>query len=564
MPFGGQRLGLNRIEWLCVALIGIVSGMTLFQSLASAQVATGDSTVNPAQEPRWWGYDPKAASVPFPYIYEPTNSWVYPEIDRQIALGNLSELAFLSRPLPRSLIAARVAEALASGRRSTGLDRLARELAWEGRMMGLGFAYRDSRPMITIGPPESQVKLNGALGAGGAFTLDAPPDFNEKTFASIRGLYWHPSGFSMSGEYMVTQIPNAEAFGDPVVSDTEIQLWVPRASIAWHGSVFEVWLGRENQRWGPGRSGGLLLGGGTDPYTQLSARVHAGTFATLSAVHGWLSQARGQYMAFHRVELNLGKGLRFGVGEGVRYDGQAPEPLYVLNLMPYAVVERILTAESNASAAERDSLTRSNYIADVDLYWRFASGWAAYGELMVDDLKPSGDGPTRLAYQLGFTRAHEGWTLQTEYTQVYNYTYQVFYNRNFVHRGEVLGYPLGADVGNLNLWADLELNLAWSVGASAHHTRTGEGNGAGAWCNPEQATDNPFGTNCQTFGEASGSQFAGIVERSVGFTGSVTLAPRDNVRFEGQAGVDFVQNADHVDGASRTRPLGRVLATWRW
>jgi len=272
-----------------VILAGIVFGMTLFQSFANAQVSAPDSSVNPAAEPRWWGYDAQPTAVPFPYIYEPTDSWVYREIDRQIALGNLSQVAFLSRPLPRSLIAARVAEAIASGKRSTGLDRLARELAWESRMMGLGFPYRDSRPMITIGPPESQVKLNGALGAGGSFVHDLPPDFNEQTFASIRGLYWHPSGFSMSGEYMVTQIHDAGAFGDPVVADTEIQFWVPRASIAWHGGVFEVWLGRENQRWGPGRSGSLLLGGGTDPYTQLSARVHAGNFATLSAVHGWLS-----------------------------------------------------------------------------------------------------------------------------------------------------------------------------------------------------------------------------------------------------------------------------------
>jgi hypothetical protein len=123
---------------------------------------------------------------------------------------------------------------------------------------------------------------------------------------------------------------------------------------------------------------------------------------------------------------------------------------------------------------------------------------------------------------------------------------------------------LGADAANLTLWADLELNLAWSFGLSAHHTRLGEGNEAGAWCNPEQATDNPFGTNCQTYGEASGSQFAGVVERSMGFAGSLTFAPRDNVRFEGEAGVDFVEHADHVEGLDRTRPKGRVLATWRW
>ena len=568
MPFGGQRFWRKRTVRLCVLVFGIASEMTLFQSFASDQPAAGDSTVNPAAEPRWWGYDPKSASVPFPYIYEPTNSWVYAEIDRQIALGNLSELAFLSRPLPRSLIAARVAEALASGKRSTGLDRLARELAWEGRMMGLGFPYRDSRPMVTIGPPESQVKLNGVLGAGGSFALDAAPDFNEQTFASIRGLYWHPSGFSLSGEYMVTQIHNAESFGDPVVQDTEIQFWVPRASIAWHGNVFEGWFGREDLGWGPGRTGGLLLGGGTEPVTHLGARVHAGNFATLSAVHGWLSEARGQYMAYHRVEFDLGKGLRLGVEEGVRYDGPSPDPLYLINLIPYAVVERIQTAEGEVTGAARDSLVRSNYIAAADLYWTPARGWALYGELLVDDVKANAqETPSRLAYQVGIKDVRPGMrtlTLQAEYTRVYNYTYSVYYNRNFVHRGEVLGYPLGADLADVHSWIDLDWNVDWSFGVQLHYTKIGEGNGAGPWCPPELQTDNPFGSDCQTYGNASGRDFAGVVEHASGLAGGIVFAPRDNLRFQVSAGVDFVHNADHESGLDRTRPLGTALATWRW
>ncbi|HET9234577.1 MAG TPA: hypothetical protein VFP10_10580, partial [Candidatus Eisenbacteria bacterium] len=329
-----------------------------------------------------------------------------------------------------------------------------------------------------------------------------------------------------------------------------------------------AWVGKEDMRWGPGRSGGLLVGGGTEPVTHLGARVHAGTFATLSAVHGWLSEAHGQYVAYHRVELNLGKGLRVAIGEGVRYDGPSPDPLYLINLIPYAVVERIQSAEGDVLDAERDSLVRSNYIAAADFYWGFSPGWALYGEIMVDDVKDEAEEtPSRLAYQAGAKHVRGGrhtLTLQAEYTRVYNYTYSVYYNRHFVHRERILGYPLGADLADARFWADLDLDIAWSLGLRAHYSKIGEGNRGGAWCPPGMATDNPYGTDCQTFGDASGRDFAGIPEEAIGFLGSIVYTPRDNWRFEVEAGVDFVDNADHQDGLDRTRPLGAARATWRW
>lgn len=98
-------------------------------------VRAEEETRDHQEEPRWWGEDAGPASVPFPYIYEPTDSWVYQEVERQVAQGNLTGLYHHSRLLPRALIAARVAAALEQGRRSVGLSRLAREFAWEGRMV---------------------------------------------------------------------------------------------------------------------------------------------------------------------------------------------------------------------------------------------------------------------------------------------------------------------------------------------------------------------------------------------------------------------------------------------
>jgi len=551
--------------FLVVVLLVLASFAPVAQTASAEPDAPDDSTQT---QPRWLGRDAGSGTVPYPYIYEPIHSWMYEEVERQLAQGNLSGINFHARGIPRSLIAARVAQALREGKRSVGLLRLARELAWEGRMMKLDFPFRDTPAMVTFGPPSSLIKLNGLLSLGGTFEQDEPPDYSFQTLAGIRGLYWHPSGLSMYGDYVVTQIPDAARFGDPVVFDTDMQFWVPRAAIAWHGSAFEFWFGHDNSWWGPGRSGGLLIGGGTEPYNQLGYRIHLGDWGTFTAIHLWMSQALGRYAAYHRAEANLGKGLRLGLAEGVRYDGTAPDPLYLVNLVPYAAVERILTAESEVDAEGRDELIRSNVLFSTDLYWRWTPGWAAYGELLIDDIKTTESGvPTRLAYQFGLTHVREGahrLTLQAEYSRVYNYTYSVFYGRGFYYRGVALGYPKGADVGDLNLWADLDLNLDWTVNLQAAFTKVGEGNRGGAWCPPELEADNPFDSDCQTYGEASGSAFAGVVQQSYAVGGGVTFQPRDNLRFEIGGGVSFLDNANHVSGESATRPFATGSAAWRW
>ncbi len=519
-----------------------------------------------AHEPRWWGAGAGDASVPYPYIAEPVDSWVYDVLDREIALGNVSGLAFESRPLPRSLIAARVAEALGAGRHSVGLERLAREFAWEGRMMGLDLGFEDTRPWITLGPPESMAKFNGLVTLGGAFEKNVAPSIDRRSVVGFRGNYWHAPGLSLNGEYLVTGLAHAREFGNTVGGGSDIQFTTPRFTFDWHARFWEVWGGRDGNRWGPGRSGGLLLGGGAPPFGQFGYKVNLGGFVTASAVHGWLSQAEGRYAAFHRVEMNLGR-FRLGVGEGVRYHGTSPEPLYLLNLVPYAAVERLLT-QGGTEGANRDSLFRSNYIADADLSWRVRPGTAIYGEIAVDDVKTSEPGPTRLAYQAGVLHTVNGsreLTLQAEYTRVYDYTYSVFYGQNFYHAGAPLGYPLGPDVADLEAWADLDWNLDWTFTLHGFHRRVGEGNDGRPWCPASQETDNPYPVDCATFDPgASGRAFRGVVERRTGLEAGARYAPRDNLRLSVSAGAVRVAGARHVAGRDETRPLATVEAAWRW
>jgi hypothetical protein len=559
--------------FVTMVILGLIVAPVASFGLQDEDAALPDSL----SEPRWWASDADDATVPFPYINEPVQSWVYDEVQRQITQGNLSGIHHNSRPLSRALIAARVAQALAEGKTSVGLMRLAREMAWEGRMMGLEFSFEDTRSMISLGPPESHVKFNGLVSVGGRFEKGKEPDFADLAVLGFRGSYWHPTGFSISGDFLVTDVPNASAFGDPIFNDTDVQFNAPRYGISWHGRFFEAWFARENLQWGPGRRGGLLAGGGADPYAQLGYRVHLGTFLTASAVHGWLSQAERRFVAYHRVEMKLGKRIRWGLMEGVRYDATAPEPLYVINLVPYSAVERLLSADaSDAARASRDSLFRSNFILSTDLYWNASKRTAFYGEFMVDDIqrdqglfdpKAESGVPVRIGYQLGalyVTESVRRLTLQAEYTRIYNYTYSVFYGRDFFHRDEPLGYVLGPDVSDFNLWVDFDLDMDWMLQGRAFFIRTGEGNNAGPWCPEELETDNPFGTECQSFGSASGNKFAGIIERRTGFELGAVYAPRDNLRFEASGGLAFVDNLDHLDGEDQTRPIARLQAAWRW
>jgi hypothetical protein len=521
---------------------------------------------SPEEEPRWFGADPGEGTVPYPYIAEPIDSWVNETVEREIALGNLRGIPAHIRPHPRALLAQRVAEAYARGRRSVGLERLARELAWEARFMGLDLPFRDTRPWLSFGPAASHVKFNGLIRAGGRFEEGEPPDLGTQSLVGFRGVYWGPGGLSLLGEFFVNEHEGAARFGNVVFQDSDIQYNPNRFVAKAHGRFWEVWFGREHARWGPGRSGGLLLGGTRTPFGQFGYTFHLGDFITATAVHAWLSAAEGRYAAYHRAEFNPGKGLRLGLAEGVRYDRSSPDPLYLVNLITYAAVERLNTLEGSPDA-DGQSLFRSNVLASADFYWRFAPGTAAYGELMVDDFNDRVS-PTRMAYQLGARQEFSGrrrLLLQAEYTRVYNYTYSVYYGRDFEHAGEPLGYPAGPDVADLNLWADLDLNLEWSVGVRAFHRRSGEGTLGSPWC-PETLADLGEDTShCQTVdNRASGREMAGVVETRTGFSAGPTFSPRDNLRLEIETGIVVFDDFEHVPGAETTRLTARAAAAWRW
>ena len=512
------------------------------------------------EPPRWLGKDAGQGTTPWPYVPEPVDSWVYQEIERQVVLGVLQDLPWTSRLLPRALIAQRVAEAWQAGFHTPGLRRLAREFAWESRFMGLGLPQHETFPMLSLGPETSHVKFNGLLELNGTVETATTPDWNPSK-AGVMATYWSPKSLSVYGEFSVSGVKNATRLGNRVVGD--FTFLAPRFGVTWHSSVMELWLSRENVRWAPGRSGGLLAGGGSITYPQLGFRIHIGSLLTASAHHGWLSQPEERYVAYHRVEANLGR-FRAGLAEAVRYDRTAPDPMYMVNLVPYAIVERLnaLDTEGNVHA-KRDSLYRSNYMLSMDLHYRVTDQIGIYGELLLDDLKTAEGLPQRLGYQVGasWVTQTEGrqLSLQAEFSRVLNYVYSTYYQRDFQHGGDPLGYPRGPDVRAVDFWGDIQWELDWAAEVRGFWVTKGEGAVGKTWC-PEGIT----GDHCVAVGPASASDFMGIVETRTGFEAGPSWTPRDNLRVQVLGGLVHVDNLNHTQDAVETHATGRVAARWRW
>jgi hypothetical protein len=306
------------------------------------------------------------------------------------------------------------------------------------------------------------------------------------------------------------------------------------------------------QAWGPGATGRLLWSKNADPLTQLAwgGSLFGGRVRG-RAVHADVDAAAGARLAAHRLDFTLRPTLTLGLAEAVRYTSPHWEPLYVLSVVPFTLVQRML-AQDHAGAADSQ---RNNVMISADVRWRALPGTTFYGELMFDDLtfKKSGT-PVRLGYQAGWLgtsrlRGRRLWW-QAEWTRVYRYVYSVFYDEDFVYHGRPIGYPAGPDSRALAARGALDLSSDWSFSLAAEQQDHGEGY-LGEFFDPA----GPAGR---------GSAFGGVVERTRGAQAGARWTPRDGVAAALSWGYRWQHNAGHVLGAQPSGWLGRAELTLRY
>lgn len=251
-----------------------------------------------------------------------------------------------------------------------------------------------------------------------------------------------------------------------------------------HTPIADILVGKSPLAWGPGRSGGLLLGRDAYAFDQIRLTRAFGPLRFV-ALHGWLrGEAEPRYIAAHRVEARIHPRLTLGGGEAATY-GQAHPRIgdrergmqlqYLLPLFPIHVAEHYL--------GDID-----NNMMSVDFHAVPVNGWALWGELLIDDFNSSRSWDhfgNKLGYLAG-TRVvlgSSGVSAGLEYVRLdpWVYTHRIEGN-SYTHFDRSLGHRLlpNSDLltGDLR-WrprGDLSLQCSWSFSRySVGHTANNDG-----------------------------------------------------------------------------------------
>jgi hypothetical protein len=335
----------------------------------------------------------------------------------------------------------------------------------------------------------------------------------------------------------------ARVFADPLFPKTNAIAFSDESYLGYTGprGGWGFQFGRSRWHWGPGEEGSLLLSKTSVALTGLAIHarlepLHADGIA-LSAT---LQSAAGEQLAAHRLEWQPSDGLRIGLSEAARYQASAWQPLYLMGVLPYVLVQRILDQD------EPGPTNRNNIMVSTDVAWRVAPGTRLYGELLADDIHPFHDTgvPTKYAYQVGWEGAgtFRGTRLVwgTEFTRVTRYVYTSYFGRDFTSQGRSLGYPLAPDSRRLRVHLAWDLSPAWQLTGGFARTEKGENSLTEPFV--PDVTPPPVGA------------FEGVVEETREVDGGLRWWPSGGVDLLATAGYRWTDNADHVSGATAHDP----------
>jgi hypothetical protein len=494
-----------------------------------------------------------------PAEYLPVRSPFYEEIRVLAARGALDSLTIYTRPLARVDIARSL---LRARRLHPGIEdtpsyrRLERELARELTDLGSPPSRPETGPLVDLGSTRDRFRVQSELDVLADYEETRPEealDIQDETFAGARlSLQLWPA-FAAFEDIGVTRIRTERDWIDPLINHTHVEVTVPRADLTARVGPITTAAGYDMFRWGPGRTGTLLLSDAAGPIGFFSLQGTAMGKLTATAISGVLSASDGWYLAAHRIEFAITRHVTFGLAETARYQGDGIQLLYAVGIIPYTIVERINFRDASSDSAREEA--RSNTMASGDVEVRISSNLTLYGELLIDDLATEDESmPDRVAYQVGFRsdhpiRSHMLHVL-AEYNRVPQYTYAVYYGQSYVHRGEPLGYAGGVDVENFWLEGAYDFSTDWQARGTLDFTNQGEGFVGEAW--------DP------SLGPVSNAGLSGVVESTFTTWVDGRWLPRDNVDIDLGVGYREIENLNHVEGVTETAWLGRFAARLRY
>lgn len=354
----------------------------------------------------------------------------------------------------------------------------------------------------------------------------------------------------MFSHYVVGRVDNARQFADPIVPGHDI-IVLPDETFLSYTEEQGQWgaqFGRSRWHWGPGEEGSLVLSKTSPPLTGLAFRAHhSALHADGIALSATLEPSAGEQLAAHRIEWQLVDALRLGITEAARYKAAGWQPLYLIGVIPYVLVQRL------ESQSEPDSLqaVRNNVVMSVDAAWRVAEGSRVYGEFLIDDLHArSGKTPNKFGYQFGWEGAgaigRSRVTWGGEWTRISRYVYTSFFGRDYAVQGQPIGFPTGPDVRRIRLRLGWDPNPDWTVFATALHNDKGQ-----------NEISEPFLPNAP---RVQASHFEGVVETTRQIEAGLRWWPASGVNLSLSGGYRWVRNDQHLVGRDRQSAIAALEA----
>lgn len=501
--------------------------------LAVLALATGASLGHAAKGPR---------SGPAEWI--PVRDPIQREFERLRAVGLADTAVVLhTRPLDRRTLAAVVARArrLHPASEDPSLLRLEREFGRELVDWGFAAPHGYTPPLATIDDPGEEGGLRARVFGYADATLEIRKHVTQFADRSRFGgrLNLETGAVLLHLDAYAGKVERAREFSDQLVTDSEFIAYSEDTWGSIAGKGLDATLGRTGFAWGPGATGSLLWSKDADPITALSVGATMFRHFRATALLGDIDASQGARIAGHRIEWFPSPRLTVGLAEAARFTSSTWEPLYLVPLLPYTWVQRILAHDQLDRAGTVPAAVRNNVMAALDASWQARPGVVLYGEFLLDDqgLRLSGS-PTRIGYQAGVMgTAHNGlgdWTGRLELSRVHRYVYSVFYGEDFIHHGKPIGYPAGPD--SRSLFAELRVARCevTEFAIAARQDERGEG-GLGEFFDPDS-------------GRASGSALSGVVERTRSLAAEWRYWPRDGVDLSLAGRRDWTANAEHVPG----------------
>ncbi|MFI5371513.1 MAG: capsule assembly Wzi family protein [Candidatus Eisenbacteria bacterium] len=348
--------------------------------------------------------------------------------------------------------------------------------------------------------------------------------------------------------FLAGYVDSARTFADPIVPGNDVTTYTDEAYLAYTGTAgrWSIVLGRDRWSFGPGDEGTLMLSPTAAPYTALAMRARIPAIrADGIVINGTLQSAGGEQLAAHRLEWQPWEPLRIGLSEAARYRAASWQPLYLMGVIPYTVVQRLQVQDEPDSA----TTLRNNVMVGGDASWRVAPGTRFYGELLIDDLHArTASNPNKYGYQIGYDGAGDALgqrlTWGAEFTRISRYVYTSYFGRSFVAEGRPLGWPYGPDSRRFRLRAAWDASADWSVDAAAAWTDQGEA-----------GLDSTFVPGRP---EVDASKFLGVVTHTREAEIGLRWWPASGVTLEARTGYRWVDDAGHVSGATTQGAWGQA------